>query len=259
MPTVELIYDGDCPNVSETRVELLRALTKLGLPAGWREWERGKPDSPDYVRRFGSPTVLVDGREVSGAAPSDTASCCRLYADGAGKFRGSPSAELIASALSEHISESGLDSGGAARSWQSLVAVVPGVALSLLPNVTCPACWPVYAGLASSLGLPFVLNAAYLLPLTVLALIVAVGALGFRASRRRGYGPFVVGVVAASAVLIGKFVFDLDVAIYGGITLLVAASIWNTWPQTAAERVPCPKCAPAGSLYEVGSTEQQEK
>ena len=107
IPTVELIYDSDCPNVAETRAELVCALAKLGLPARWREWERGDAESPGYVRRFGSPTVLVDGREVSGAAPSDTASCCRLYADGAGGFRGSPSAELIAPALSEHISESG--------------------------------------------------------------------------------------------------------------------------------------------------------
>ena len=83
--------------------------------------------------------------------------------------------------------------------------------------------------------------------------------LGFRASRRRGYGPFAVGVVAASVILIGKFIVDLDAAVYGGIALLVAASVWNTWPQTVAESVACPKCAPAGSLYEVGSTEQKEK
>ena len=34
------------------------------------------------------------------------------------------------------------------HSW---LATLPGIAVSLLPSVTCPACWPAYAGLLSSL------------------------------------------------------------------------------------------------------------
>jgi mercuric ion transport protein len=37
---------------------------------------------------------------------------------------------------------------------QGLLAL-PGVGVSLLPKLTCPACWPAYAGLLSSVGLGF--------------------------------------------------------------------------------------------------------
>ncbi len=89
---------------------------------------------------------------------------------------------------------------------------------------------PAYAGLLGSMGLAFLLQTVYLLPITVIALVVVVGALGFRAPRRRGYGPFVVGVVAACLLLVGKFVLEFDLGTYGGIGLLIVASVWNSWP-----------------------------
>lgn len=52
----------------------------------------------------------------------------------------------------------------------------------------------------------------------------------FRAPRRGGYGPFVVGVVAACLLLVGKFVLEFDLGTYGGIGLLIVASVWNSWP-----------------------------
>jgi hypothetical protein len=41
------------------------------------------------------------------------------------------------------------------------------------------------------------------LPLTAVFLFVAVGALAFRARRRRGFGPFFVGLAASAIVLAG--------------------------------------------------------
>ena len=73
------------------------------------------------------------------------------------------------------------------------------------------------------------------------ATCTAVSALAFRARRRRGYGPFGLGLVAASAVLIGKFAFESDAAMYGGLALLVAASLWNSWP-VARPKAACPSC-----------------
>lgn len=81
------------------------------------------------------------------------------------------------------------------------------------------------------MGLAFLLNTKYQLPLTVVALVVAVGALGFRATRRRGYGPFLVGLVSFTVLLVGKFVLVWDMMIYGGVGLLIAASVWNAWPR----------------------------
>ncbi len=44
---------------------------------------------------------------------------------------------------------------------------VPGTLISFLPVGLCPACWPVYTGLLSSLGLGFLFQDSYLAPLTV--------------------------------------------------------------------------------------------
>ena len=36
--------------------------------------------------------------------------------------------------------------------WRSSLATLPGIALAFLPKIACPACWPAYAGVLSSLG-----------------------------------------------------------------------------------------------------------
>src|SRR5690606_38639800 len=103
-----------------------------------------------------------------------------------------------------------------------------------LPKVACPACWPAYAGFLSSVGLGFLLETTYLLPLTAAFLATALGALAYRAKRRRGYIPFALGLFAAAVVLAGKFAFESDPAMYAGLAILVGASLWNSWPHTTA-------------------------
>ncbi len=122
---------------------------------------------------------------------------------------------------------------------QSLLAL-PGVSVSILPKLACPACWPAYAGLLSSVGLGFLISTVYLLPLTAAFLCLAVAALAFRANKRRGYGPFVLGVVAGIAVLLGKFSWESRIAMYTALGLLVVASLWNAWP--LRETATCPEC-----------------
>lgn len=117
--------------------------------------------------------------------------------------------------------------------WERSLAVVPSVAIGSLP--ACPMCWPAYAGLVSSVGLGVVLNTKFLLPLTALSLLVALAGLGYRAQARRGYGPLVAGAVAASLLLVGKFSFDSDPAIYLGVVGLIAAALWNAWPQSGSD------------------------
>jgi mercuric ion transport protein len=119
---------------------------------------------------------------------------------------------------------------------------VPGIAFAFLPKLACPACWPAYAGLLSSVGMGFLVDAAYLFPLTAVFLVLAGGALGFRAGDRRGYGPSRVGLAAALVVLVGKFVFDSNTALYGGIGVVIAASVWNAWPQRQDGIGFCPQC-----------------
>ncbi len=99
MKTIELVYENGCPNVELARTRLRQAFTETGVPAQWVEWERGDTSSPSHVRAYGSPTVLVDKKDVSGIDPSGSAPCCRLYDAANGDVSGAPSVEMIATAL----------------------------------------------------------------------------------------------------------------------------------------------------------------
>ena len=247
--TVELFYDKDCPHVAATRANLLRAFEAAGVPAMWTEWEQSSPEAPGHLRGFGSPTVLVEGSDVAGAQPVEGLACCRLYEreDGRG---GVPPVGLIAGALS-HAKErtianlSAASGSGRRASWAS-VLVVPGIVAALLPSLTCPLCWPAYAGVLSSLGVGFVGTTAYLLPLTATFLAIAVGALTFGARRHGRHGPLALGLVGSAIVLLGKFVLDATPATLGGVGMLVVASVWNVWPRRATV-LPCPACVPGAT------------
>jgi hypothetical protein len=121
---------------------------------------------------------------------------------------------------------------------------LPGVGVSMLPKLACPACWPAYSGLLTSLGLGFLINAAYLLPLTAALLVAALAAMAFRATRRNGYGPLLVGFVAATGIVVGKFIWESKPTVYGAIGLLIVAGVWNAWPHRST---PSPESACSAS------------
>jgi mercuric ion transport protein len=128
--------------------------------------------------------------------------------------------------------------------WKQGFVAVPGITVSLLHKLMCPACWPAYAGIVSALGLGFLISTKYLLTLTVVFLAISVTALAFRSSGRRGLAPFWLGLVAAAAILIGKFGFESKYLTSTGISLLISASLWNSWPQRA-QPGGCESCTPA--------------
>ncbi|MGE0681321.1 MAG: MerC family mercury resistance protein [Candidatus Binatia bacterium] len=123
--------------------------------------------------------------------------------------------------------------------------MLPAIGAALLPKVTCPACWPAYAGVLSTLGLGFVNYTPYMLPFTLVFFALALTSLGYQAKRRRNFTPLLVSLLAALLIIIGKFAFISDLAVYTGITLFVGASLWNSWLQRASTRGPCPACIPA--------------
>lgn len=253
--TVELVYDTGCPNVVAARTNLLWAFAETGMPARWTEWDGSCPQTPARLRSFGSPTVLVEGKDVAGAQPVEGLTSCRLY-DGEGGRRGVPPIRLIARALSEAQQQIASNLSAASRDKRRVsfasVLVLPGIAAALLPNLTCPLCWPAYAGVLSALGLGFLGTTAYLVPLTAAFLVVAIGALARGARRHGKHGPLLVGLVGSAVVLVGKFVLGSSPTTVGGVGMLIAASVWNAWPRRAAT-VTCPACAPAGTGSTTGS------
>lgn len=79
------------------------------------------------------------------------------------------------------------------------------------------------------------MNTRYLLPLTVICLIIALASLAFRARSRQGYGPFLVGMAASATMIGGKFWLTNGYIAFVGIVLLIGASVWNSWPRKQAE------------------------
>lgn len=116
------------------------------------------------------------------------------------------------------------------RTWKRNLLAVPGIGLSLLPKIACPACWPAYAGLLSSVGLGFLATTPYLLPMTAAFLLLAVATLAFRTRQRRGYWPCALGIFGSCLILFGKFSLASNPVLYAGLGLLILASVWNGWP-----------------------------
>ncbi|MFQ6008037.1 MAG: MerC family mercury resistance protein [Candidatus Zixiibacteriota bacterium] len=130
-----------------------------------------------------------------------------------------------------------------------MLAAIPGVVAALLPNVTCPACWPVYAGVLSSLGLGFLMRGRYFYIVISILLTISLFSLYYKASARRGLVPFLVGCLAAAIILGGKVYSGSDYILYSGAVILIIASIWNNWPikktvklSDGASEPACPRC-----------------
>ncbi len=116
-------------------------------------------------------------------------------------------------------------SATAGSQWGARGTTACAVALALVPK--CPACWSVYAGLSSWLGLSIAMETHYLLPLTCATLGLTLGFLGWRARQGGGSGPLLLALIAAGLVIIGKFATASSAAVYVGIGALLTASLWS--------------------------------
>lgn len=110
-----------------------------------------------------------------------------------------------------------------APAWKRAGVVVAAVGVALLPK--CPACWSVYAGLSSVLGVSFVLDPALLMPLTLASFALALAALGTMARRTRRYLPLGLGVASVLVVWAGKFAANSDALTWLGLIGLIVASV----------------------------------
>lgn len=117
----------------------------------------------------------------------------------------------------------------ARRSWTSSLSPLPGGFLALLPAAKCPVCLAAYGGLLSSLGLWFLGDDRVLAPVVVA--LLGAGLLGAaRTARAHGRpGPLGVTVAGSAALVAGRFVWSAPAVSYGGVALLVGASLWNLW------------------------------
>ncbi len=125
-----------------------------------------------------------------------------------------------------------------------IAAVAPAVGASLLPSLSCPACWPAYPSLLSAVGLSFIGQSKYLLWLNVAALLLSLIVL-WRRARQTGHIPVATAALAAIAILSGKFWLNSNLTSWVGAAALLAAFVWSG---TKSKPATCTSCAGSTSL-----------
>lgn len=115
------------------------------------------------------------------------------------------------------------------RSWLRSLALLPGGLLALLPAAKCPFCIAAYTGVLSSVGLGFLHDDRVLAPLIGGFLAVGLISVAWSTASHRRAGPLLVTVAGSGAIVAGRLVWSVPVALYGGLALLVGASLWNLW------------------------------
>lgn len=239
MANVEMVYNSDCPNIAAARTCLLEAFAFLQLKPHWQEWEINDPDAPAYVRNSGSPTILVNGKDISGATEEIIASNCRIYIDDDNSISGVPPLGKVINALQSENRKRYLFGG--IKNTSVNLAAIPAIGIAMLPKLVCPFCWPLYTGLLGAIGINFVNYTPYLLPLLLVFLVITVSVLAVTARTGRGYGPPLLGLLSSIAILSGKFLFDSSLLVYAGISGLILAVIWHAWPGQQNVGA-CPAC-----------------
>ncbi|MEG3190959.1 hypothetical protein [Lysobacter sp. D1-1-M9] len=245
MSGVDFIYDPGCPNVAQARANLRAAFAELGAEPEWLEWDTTDPATPDEFRSLPSPAIWVDGRDVDPSMPSASGYGCRIYVEGDASS-GVPSVALLVQALGNakniNVMPTPASPSGGGR-WRRALAVLPSLGVATVPVGLCPVCFAGYLGVFSAVGLGFLLERRYLLPLAAMALLLALASLAWRAPARWGYGPLAVGAAGALLLWLGQFVLGNVVAIVLGAVALGVAAAWNVWPRRDPARA-CSACAP---------------
>ncbi len=93
----DLLYVPDCPNVDLARQRLTEAAARAGVEVVVREQLVVDPDRAAELGMGGSPTILIDGRDVVGDTESSVS--CRLYRTASG-LEGAPSVDDLVAVLS---------------------------------------------------------------------------------------------------------------------------------------------------------------
>ena len=127
--------------------------------------------------------------------------------------------------------------------------MVPALGASLLPSLSCPACWPAYASVLSAVGLSFLGQSRYLFWLNAAALVVSLAVL-FRRARAGSYAPLMMGALAALLIMVGKFFLNSNPTTWLGAAGLLAAFVWG---RSKSKLASCPACISSTFLEEEGN------
>ena len=99
-PTVELLFWAGCPSYPRALRDLGSAMETLGLERDQlRVREITTQDEAERAGFTGSPTILVDGRDVAGSSADPIMLACRVYRLRDGRVSPVPDPEDVRDAL----------------------------------------------------------------------------------------------------------------------------------------------------------------
>jgi mercuric ion transport protein len=118
------------------------------------------------------------------------------------------------------------------------VAGGTGTIGAIIAAMSCTACFPALASLASALGLGFLsqfesISIHYILPLFAL-IGLAANVIG---GRRRGWLRMLLGIIGpllvlAAALLMATYGMATEWLLYPGLVLMIVIAIWDLWPNS---------------------------
>jgi hypothetical protein len=106
----------------------------------------------------------------------------------------------------------------------------------------CPVCFLAYFGIFGVATTSVSAYRAWLPAVTAVWLAFTVATLAFQRRGLRRYGPALVGLLAALAILAGRFTLNDQTLVYGGIGTLVIAAGWRAWSQRPTANESCAQC-----------------
>jgi hypothetical protein len=95
---VQLLYFDGCPSWEATEVRLRGALVAVGIVEMVELVEVTSQEHAEQLSFHGSPTVMVDGRDLLTEPDAAFGLMCRVYSTSEG-LRGSPTTEQLVDAL----------------------------------------------------------------------------------------------------------------------------------------------------------------
>jgi mercuric ion transport protein len=115
----------------------------------------------------------------------------------------------------------------AQKTAKSAGSVGLSILIAFFPK--CPLCLAAYLSMFGSIGLARSPLMAWLLPLLISILAIHLFLL-FKKTAQKGYGPFVLSVLGAFCILMGRsFLPEHKYILWAGMALIFSGSLWNSF------------------------------
>lgn len=216
---VKFIYSEGCPNADKTRT----ALKSIGI-----DFDSIKQDDlskSSIFRNYSSPTILQGNNVIFGCETGQGRGGCSLEVPSINELKDKLGTVVSSNTRSGFLS--GIGSFGSA-----------------LTVGLCPVCIPAIGAFLASIGLGFIVQESVLRPVLFIFLAAAIsGLLWSYLKEHRNVWPLVGGILMGITLYVGRYVYFgaviNQILMYGGITGIIAVSIWNLKLRKSAS---CPAC-----------------